>query len=100
MKISVEERLAQVKKKDEQLRQQKILTENQAREAKKKLDNRRLFIIGELFCKHFPIAQEIVPGRSTEEDRLNFEHLDQFMEALSKCQQCYQKLEESLLDNQ
>lgn len=100
MRTSVEERLAQVKKKDEQLRQQKILTENQAREAKKKLDNRRLFIIGELFCKHFPIAQEITPGKSAEEDRINFEHLDQFMEALAKCQECYQKLEDSLLDNQ
>ena len=99
MRTSVEERLAQVKEKDEQRKQRNILAENQAREAKKKSDNRRLFIVGELFCKHFPIAQEITPGRSAEEDHLNFEYLDQFMEALAKCQQCYQKLEDALIEN-
>lgn len=95
--MSVEERLALVKEKERQLKQQKVLTENQAREAKKKLDNRRLFIIGELFCKHFPIALEITPGRSVEEDSLNFEYLDNFMEALAKCQQCYQEIEDALI---
>lgn len=99
MRISVEERLVQVKRKDEQLRQQKILDENRAKETRKKLDSRCLFIVGELFCKHFPIAQEITPGKSAEEDRLNFEHLDQFMEALAKCQQCYQELEDALIEN-
>ena len=76
------------------------MVENQAREAKKKLDSRRLFIIGELFCKHFPIALEITPGRSTEEDRLNFEYLDNFIEALARCQQCYQEIEDSLIEKQ
>lgn len=85
MRISVEERLARARKREEQLEQRNILVENQAREAKKKLDSRRLFIIGELFCKHFPIALEITPGRSTEEDHLNFEPLDNFMEALAMC---------------
>ena len=99
MRTSVEERLAQVKEKDEQRKQRNILAENQAREAKKKSDNRRLLIVGELFCKHFPIAQEITPGRSAEEDHLNFEYLDQFMEVLAKCQQCYQKLEDALIEN-
>ena len=100
MRISVEERLARARKREEQLEQRNILGENQARETKKKLDSRRLFIIGELFCKHFPIALEITPGRSTEEDHLNFEPLDNFMEALAKCQECYQEMEDALLENQ
>ena len=100
MRISVEERLARAKKREEQLEQRNILVENQAREAKKKLDSRRLFIIGELFCKHFHIALEITPGRSTEEDRLNFEYLDNFIEALARCQQCYQEIEDSLIEKQ
>lgn len=100
MRISVEERLARARKREEQLEQRNILVENQAREAKKKLDSRRLFIIGELFCKHFPIALEITPGRSTEEDHLNFEPLDNFMEALAKCQECCQEMEDALLENQ
>lgn len=98
MRISVEERLAQAMKKEEQLKQRKILVENREREAKQKLDNRRLFIIGELFCKHFPIALEITPGRSSEEDCFNFEGLDNFIEALAKCQQCYQEIEDALLE--
>ncbi len=97
MKSSVEERLAKAVKKEEQLKQRKILAENRAREARKKLDTRRLVIIGELFCKHFPIAQEIAPGRSAEEDRLNFEHLDHFMEALAKCLERYQDMEDALV---
>ena len=100
MRISVEERLARARKREKQLEQRNILVENQAREAKKKLDSRRLFIIGELFCKHFPIALEITPGRSTEEDRLNFEYLDNFIEALARCQQCYQEIEDSLIEKQ
>ncbi len=100
MRMNVEERLARAIKKTEQLKQQKILTENREREAKKRSDTRRSIIIGELFCKHFPIAQEIVPGRSVEEDRLNFECLDNFIEALAKCKQCYQEFEDTLSETQ
>ena len=97
MKISVEERLSKAVKKNEQLKQQRVLAENQAREAKRKTDDRRLFIVGKLFCKHFPIALEITPGRSVEEDRINFECLDNFMEALANCQKCYQEIEDALI---
>ena len=76
------------------------MAENRDRATKKKLDDRRLFIIGELFCKYFPIALEITPGRSTEEDHLNFECLDHFMKALAKCLECYQEMEDALLENQ
>lgn len=99
MRTSIEERLAQAKKKEEQLKQREILAENQARRSKEKSDDRRLFIIGKLFCKHFPIALEIAPGRSVEEEHLNFERLDNFIEVLAKCQQCYLEMEDALLDN-
>lgn len=98
MRISVEERLERTMKKEEQRKQREILVGNRAREAKRKLDDRRLFIIGELFCKHFPIALEITPGRSSEEDRLNFECLDNFIGTLAKCQQCYQEIEDTLVE--
>ena len=100
MRTSVEERLAQITKKEEQLKQQRILVENRDREARKKLDARRIFIVGEMFCKHFPIAREITPGRSAEEDRLNLEYLDHFMEALAKCQECYQEMEDALVEKE
>lgn len=98
--MTTADRLAQAKKQVEQAKHRRILEENRARESQRKTDDRRKYIIGDLFCKHFPIALEITPGRSTEEDRLNFEPLDNFMEALAMCQECYQELEESLFGNQ
>lgn len=93
------DRLAQAKRQVEQTKHRRILEENRVRESQRKTDDRRKYIIGTMFCKHFPISLEISPGRSTEEDRLNFEPLDNFMEALAKCQQCYQEIEDALLEN-
>jgi len=93
--ITPEERLAQALKKEEQAKHRNILHENQEKEAKRKADARRKYIVADLFCKHFPIALEITPGKSVEEDKLNFKPLDDFMEALAKCLECYQKLEDS-----
>ena len=98
--MTTADRLAQAKKQVEQAKHRRILEENRVRESQRKTDDRRKYIIGDLFCKHFPIALEITPGRSTEEDHLNFEPLDNFMEALAMCQECYQELEESLFGNQ
>ncbi len=98
--MTTADRLAQAKKQVEQAKHRRILEENRVRESQRKTDDRRKYIIGDLFCKHFPIALEITPGRSTEEDHLNFEPLEKFMEALAMCQECYQELEESLFGNQ
>lgn len=98
--MTTEERLEQAKKKAEQAENRRTLAENRDQAAKRKKDERRNFIVGGLFCKHFPIALEITPGSSPEEDRLNFEHLEHFMEALAKCLECYQEMEDALLENQ
>lgn len=98
--MTTEERLEQAKKKAEQAEHRRILAENRDQTTKREKDERRKFIVGDMFCKHFPIALEITPGKSTEEDRLNFELLDQFMETLAKCQECYQKMEDALSENQ
>lgn len=98
--MTTTDRLAQAKKQVEQAKHRRILEENRAQELQRKTDDRRKYIIGDLFCKHFPIALEIIPGKSAEEDRLNFESLDNFMEALATCHECYENLEESLFANQ
>ena len=97
--MTTEERLVQARKKAEQAEHRRILVENRNQAEKRTKDDRRKYIVGDLFCKHFPIAMEIAPSRSAEETRLNFECLDNFMAALAKCQECYQELEESLLDS-
>ena len=98
--MTTEERLVQAKKRAEQAEHRRILAENRDQVEKCAKDDRRKYIVGDLFCKHFPIAMEIAPGRSAEETHLNFEYLDHFMEALAKCLECYQEMEDSLLENQ
>ena len=98
--MTSEERLVQAKKKAEQAKHRRILAENRDQLEKHAKDDRRKYIVGDLFCKHFPIAMEIAPGRSAEEDHLNFERLNHFMEALAKCLECYQEMEDSLVETQ
>ena len=98
--MTSEERLVQARKKVEQAEHRRILEKNRGQVEKRAKDDRRKYIIGDLFCKHFPLALAMTPGRSTEEDHRNFEYLDHFMEALAKCLECYQEMEDSLLENE
>ncbi len=98
MKMNYEERMAQTLKKEHNRRREILLKENRERSTKEKLELRRLFIIGELFCKHFPIAVNIPPGKSTEDDEINFKQLDLFLDKLADLVQCYQEMEDTLLE--
>lgn len=97
--MTIEERLAKAKKKIEQLEHQKVLCENRNKESKAKIDLRRKILIGEMFIKHFPIALEFTPGKTSDEDNQIFEPLDNFMEALSKSQQSFRAMEDALLQS-
>lgn len=98
--MTVEERTAIVQRKMEQIERQQLLRENRCKEAKSKSELRRKIIIGEMFIKHFPIASQFTPGRSSDEDRQIFKPLDDYMEALAECQQSYQKMEDALIRQQ
>ena len=87
--MTVDERLAQAKKKAEQAEHRQILRDNREKDAKEKELMRRSFIVGEMFVKRFPIVLEIAPNALSKE---SLEPLDKFMEAL-----CYQDLEDSVL---
>jgi len=52
-----------------------------------------------MFIKHFPIALEFTPGKTSDEDNQIFEPLDNFMEALSKSQQSFRAMEDALLQS-
>lgn len=95
--MTVEERNAMVQRKVEQYEHQQLLRENRNREAESKIELRRKILIGEMFIKHFPIASQFTPGRSSDEDRQIFKPLDDYMEALAECQQSYQKMEDALI---
>lgn len=94
--MTIEERLAKANEKERQYTHQKILRDNRRKMDKSKIDLRRKILVGEIFIKHFPVALEFVPGKSSEDDAKIFEPLDDFMESLSQCQQSYQAIEDKL----
>lgn len=98
--MTVEERIAKVQKKVEQYEHKQLLRENQNKEAESKIELRRKILIGEMFIKHFPIALQFIPGRTSDENNQIFKPLDDYMEALAECQQSYQKMEDALIRQQ
>lgn len=95
--MTVEERTAIVQKKLEQHEHQQLLRKNHDKEAESKIELRRKILIGEMFIKHFPIALQFIPGKSSYEDNQIFKPLDDYMEILAECQQSYQKMEDALI---
>lgn len=98
--MTVEERNAMVQRKVEQYEHQQLLRENRNREAESKIELRRKILIGEMFIKHFPIALQFTPGRSSDENNQIFKPLDDYLEALAECQQSYQSMEDALIRQQ
>ena len=95
--MNSEEKLTTARKKIAQYEHQRILQENRNKDSKAKIEIRRKILIGEMFIKHFPIALEFTPGKSSDDDTQIFKPLDDFMESLAVCQQSFQKMEEALL---
>ena len=95
--MTSEERLAATTKKLEAFEHQKLLQDNQNQKKQKQLEVRRVFLIGKLFIEHFPIVLELMPGKTSEDDTLNFKPLDDFMKALSEFLQAYQSMEDAII---
>lgn len=93
------EKFATALEKIEQHEHKQILQQNRKRYVNEKMDLRRKILVGELFINHFPIALEFTPGKSPDEDAHIFKPLDDFIEALSECQQSYQIIEDALLSS-
>lgn len=98
--MTVEERTAIVQRKMEQIERQQLLRENRCKEEESKSELRRKIIIGEMFIKHFLIASQFTPGKSSDENNQIFKSLDDYMEALAECQRLYQKMEDVLMRQQ
>lgn len=94
--MTIEERLTKANEKERQFIHQKILQDNRRKTDKSKIDLRRKILVGEIFIKHFPIALEFVPGKSSMEDSKIFEPLDDYIGSLSNCQQAFQAMEDIL----
>lgn len=92
-----ENKLETAQKKLLQYEHKKILQENRSKDINNTIDLRRKILVGEMFLKYFPIALEFTPGKSTDENALIFEPLDNFMQSLFMCQQAFLAMEDALV---
>ena len=66
MSLTLEERIAKSKAHTAKLEQQKRAKQKSERDAKKKKDQRRNYIVGELVTKYFPELMSLEPGTIAE----------------------------------
>lgn len=81
--MSIEERSENANKRIENAEPQQRMKRNYEREAQRKKDYRRKYIIGELVTKYFPTVQEYEPGETVNENGIRFEPLEAFLYILS-----------------
>ena len=91
--MTIEERIEKTKEKVRQLERQKRVEQRKEREAKKKMDQRRNYIIGELVTKYFPEVEKFEPGTKVENDII-FEPLESFLSTLAADQTLMERLRE------
>ena len=80
--MSIEERKANADKRVNAFEQQRRQEEWREKDAQKRKDQRRNYVIGELVTRYFPTVREYEPG-SNEENRTRFEPLEAFLYVLS-----------------
>lgn len=68
--------------------------ERREREAKRKLDARRNFLIGELVCKYFPSMMQYQPQRSQADNRAEFADFESKLRWLSEHTEILQRMQE------
>lgn len=81
MSDTLAERIAKSKARTAILEQQRRVEQRQEREAKKKKDQRRNYVIGELVTKYFPEVLRFEPGTKAE-NAVTFEPLEAFLSSL------------------
>lgn len=67
----------------EQLEHRKRLQDSKQRKAKKKNDDRRIFIVGKILLDVFPEFLNLHPQKSAEEDEAEFTPLKKFLSVLA-----------------
>ena len=94
--LSLEERIAKSTERTERLKLQQREREKREREKQRKADERRKFIIGGIVIKHFPDISQLEPRRTTEENNIEFEPLENFFSVLAADETIMELLKESV----
>lgn len=93
MSLTLDEQIIRSKQRTAKLEQQKRVQLRKEREEKKKIDQRRNYIIGELVTKYFPALTSLEPGTKAENDII-FQPLENFLSILSTEQKLIDHLKE------
>ena len=80
---TIDEVIANSKKRAEHARREKRLQDRLAREHKRKTDARRHYIIGELVTKYFPEVLYFEPRRTKAENAVEFKPLEALLAMLA-----------------
>lgn len=91
--LTTEERIMQTKARVDELTQKDRLAHRQEREAHKKLDQRRNYIIGELVARYFPEIKALTPG-TDEENAVVFKAFEAFLYVLANSNDTLRDLKE------
>lgn len=89
------ERIAKNDEKIALLEKQQKELKKQEKYMIKRINNKRNFVIGELFCKHFPATNNLIPG-TKEQNVETFKALDVFFSVLSQDKEILRLINEKL----
>ena len=92
--LTIEERIAKSEERINRLKQQKKMQERKTKEASRKKDQHRNYIIGELVSKYFPEVLKLEPGTKAK-NAITFEPLEVFLSILSSNEILMQRLKEA-----
>ncbi len=93
MSTTLNEKITKTKEKIAKLENQRRMEKRCAREAERKKNSRRYYIIGELVAKYFPEFQRFEPGTKAE-NAVEFKPLETFLSVLSTDQELMVRLKE------
>ena len=93
MSTTLNEKITKTKEKIAKLENQRRMEKRRAREAERKKNSRRYYIIGELVAKYFPEFQRFEPGTKAE-NAVEFKPLETFLSVLSTDQELMVRLKE------
>lgn len=95
MPTTLNEKIAKAKEKIAKLEHQRKVETRREREAERKKNSRRQYIIGELVAKYFPEVQRFEPGTKVE-NAVEFKPLETFLLVLAADQELMIRLKEKV----
>lgn len=89
--LTLDEQIKKTEEKVAQLKQQRRIQIKKEKDIRRKKDQRRNYIIGELVSKYFPGVLSLEPGTKAE-NAVTFAPLESFLSALAANRECIDQI--------